>query len=182
MGGLVPGLDQDNLLSVDDVFGEQMAVGRRVLLLDRNGHWESCGTAEYLLGRGHAVIFVTPMPLAGVDLEPSNAALFYQRVRRNGAMRILANTDVKAIAGRTVTLVDVHSGDEQAMDDVDTVVLAVGRRSNDALYRALRGRLPVFRIGDCAAPRFLQQAILEGDRIGREIEARLRPADDAPRA
>jgi hypothetical protein len=97
-------------------------------------------------------------------------------------MLILANTDVKAIAGRTVTLVDVHSGDEQAMDDVDTVVLAVGRRSNDALYRALRGRLPVFRIGDCAAPRFLQQAILEGDRIGREIEARLRPADDAPRA
>jgi 2,4-dienoyl-CoA reductase-like NADH-dependent reductase (Old Yellow Enzyme family)/thioredoxin reductase len=182
MGGLVPGLDRDNLLSVDDVFGGQMAVGRRVLLLDRNGHWESCGTAEYLLGRGHAVIFVTPMPLAGVDLEPSNAALFYQRVRRNGAMRILANIDIKAIAGRAVTLVDVHSGDEQAMDDVDTVVLAIGRRSNDALYRALRGRLPVFRIGDCAAPRFLQQAILEGDRIGREIEARLRPADDAPRA
>ena len=60
--------------------------------------------------------------------------------------------------------------------------LAIGRRSNDGLYRALRGRLPVFRIGDCAAPRFLQQAILEGDRIGREFEARLRPADDAPRA
>jgi len=52
-------------------------------------------------------------------------------------------------------------------------VLAIGRRSNDALYWALRERLPTFRIGDCRAPRLLQHAIYDGDTIGRELEARL---------
>ena len=172
MGGLVPGLDQENVVSVDDVLSRRCTAGRRVLVLDRNGHWESCGTAEYLLERGHEVIFVTPLPFAGVDLEPSNAALFSQRVRRQG-MRITPNTDITAIDGRVVTLIDVQSGDEHQLDDVDTIVLAIGRRSNDRLFWALEGRLPVHRIGDCAAPRFLQHATVEGDAIGRQIEQRL---------
>jgi 2,4-dienoyl-CoA reductase-like NADH-dependent reductase (Old Yellow Enzyme family) len=172
MGGLVPGLDQENVISVDDVLGGQTDIGQRVLVLDRNGHWESCGTAEYLLERGHRVNFITPLPFAGVDLEPSNAALFSQRVRSRG-MQITPNTDIKAISGNQVTLVDVHSGDEQVVDDVDTVVLVIGRRSNDRLFWALEGRLPVYRIGDSAAPRFLQHATVDGDTIGRQIEHHL---------
>ena len=57
--------------------------------------------------------------------------------------------------------------------DVDTIVLAIGRRSNDALHHALRERLLTFRIGDCRAPRFLKHAIHDGDAIGRDLEARL---------
>ena len=60
--------------------------------------------------------------------------------------------------------------------DVDTIVFAIGRRSNDALYHALRERLPTFRIGDCRAPRFLEHAIYDGDAIGRDLEARLAAA------
>ena len=55
-------------------------------------------------------------------------------------------------------------------------MLAIGRRSNDALYRALQARLPTFRIGDCRAPRLLQHAIHDGDAIGRALEARLAAA------
>ena len=66
---------------------------------------------------------------------------------------------------------DIHSGDEQTIDDVDTVVLVIGRRSNDRLFWALEGQ-PVYRIGDCAA-RFLQHATVDGDTIGRQIEQRL---------
>jgi pyruvate/2-oxoglutarate dehydrogenase complex dihydrolipoamide dehydrogenase (E3) component len=112
---------------------------------------------------------VTPLSGAGVDLEPSNAALFYQRVRRKHGMRIEALTDVRAIEHGSATLVDVHTGEERCLE-IDTVVLAIGRRSNDALYRALEGQLPVHRIGDCLAPRFLQHAIVDGDAIGRAIE------------
>lgn len=172
MGGLVPGLDGSNVVSTDDVLTGRSAVGHRVLVLDRNGHWESCGTAEYLLERGHEVEMVTPLPSVGVDLEPSNAALFQQRVRRGG-MRITVHTDIKAVAGRDVTLVDVHTGDERALGGVDTVVLAIGRRSNDLLFKELEGRLPVYRIGDCAAPRFLQHATVDGDTIGRQVDQHL---------
>ena len=48
------------------------------------------------------------------------------------------------------------------MEGIDTVVLSMGSRSTNALYRALRGRAPVLHaIGDCVAPRDVHHAILE---------------------
>ncbi len=171
MGGMIPGIDDARVTSVDAIL-RGAAVGEPVLILDRNSHWEACGTAEFILDRGCDVTLVTPLPVAGMDLEPSNATLFYQRVRPRG-MRIITNTDLMAIEPEGVTLVDVHTQEVSVLRDIQTIVLAIGRRSNDRLYHALKGRLPTVRIGDCRAPRFLEQAILEGDTIGREIEARL---------
>lgn len=142
------------------------------MLLDRNAHWEACGTAEFLLEAGRPVEFVTPLAVAGADLKPSNAALFHQRVRPQG-LNIAANTDIRAVGPEGVVLVDVYTNEERSLGDVETIVLAIGRRSNDALYRAWRERLPTFRIGDCRAPRLLQHAIHDGDAIGRELEERL---------
>ena len=176
MGGLVPGVaDDPRVVSVDDVLSGRVEAGQSVVVLDRNAHWEACGTAEYLLEAGRRVEFVTPLAAARVDLEPSNAALFYQRVRPRG-LRITVNSDIGSIALDGVVVVDVHTNEERTLRDVDTIVLAIGRRSNDALYRALRERLPTFRIGDCRAPRLLQHAIHDGDTIGRELEARLAAA------
>ena len=173
MGGLVPGLaDDPRVVSVDDVLTGRVEAGRRVVLLDRNAHWEACGTAEFLLEAGREVRFVTPLATVGADLESSNAALFHRRVRPRG-LRIAANADIRAIGPEGVVLVDVYTDEEQVLGDVDTIVLAIGRRSNDALYRALRERMPTFRIGDCRAPRLLQHAIHDGDAIGRALEERL---------
>ena len=118
---------------------------------------------------------MTPLAAAGEDLEPGNAPLFYQRVRPKG-LRITAHTDISSIGPEGVVVVDVHTGEERVLHDVETIVLAIGRRSNDALYRALRERLPTFRIGDCRAPRLLDHAIHDGDAIGRDLEARLAEA------
>ena len=142
------------------------------MLLDRNAHWEACGTAEYLLETGRRVEFVTPLAAAGADLEPGNAPLFYQRVRPRG-LRITAHADIRSIAPEGVVVVDVHTKEERTLHDVDTIVLAIGRRSNDALYHALRERLLIFRIGDCRAPRLLEHAIHDGDAIGRDLESQL---------
>ena len=173
MGGLVPGLaDDPRVVSADDVMSGRVEAGRRVVLLDRNAHWEACGTAEFLLEAGRQVEFVTPLAVAGADLEPSNAALFHKRVRPRG-LRITANADIRSIAPDGVVVIDLYTNEERTLRDVDTIVLAIGRRSNDALYRALRERLPTFRIGDCRAPRLLQHAIFDGDAIGRDLEARL---------
>ncbi|MDE0203720.1 MAG: hypothetical protein OXK73_14940 [Rhodospirillaceae bacterium] len=88
-------------------------------------------------------------------------------------LRITLHADICSIAPDGAVVVDIHTNEERTLRDVDTIVLAIGRRSNDALYWALRERLPTFRIGDCRAPRLLQHAINDGDTIGRELEARL---------
>ena len=88
-------------------------------------------------------------------------------------MQIIVNTDLKEIAADAVVLVDVYTGEEQHLTDIHTVVMAIGRRSNDRLFHELSGSCPVFRIGDCRAPRFLEHAILEGDEIGRNLEVQI---------
>ena len=50
------------------------------------------------------------------------------------------------------------------------MVLSTGSRSTDALYRALKGRVPaLYAVGDCVAPRGVHQAILDGTRAARAI-------------
>jgi hypothetical protein len=53
---------------------------------------------------------------------------------------------------------------------VDTVILSMGSRSTDAIYRTLRNRGAArHAIGDCIAPCGIHQAILEGTRVARAI-------------
>jgi hypothetical protein len=52
----------------------------------------------------------------------------------------------------------------------DTVVLSMLRTSDDALYHQLKARgLLVRRIGDCVAPREVDDAVLEGFREAQAI-------------
>ena len=52
----------------------------------------------------------------------------------------------------------------------DTVVLCSRGAADRGLYRALRGQVPALHaIGDCWAPRQIEQAIFEGGRVARNI-------------
>ena len=67
-----------------------------------------------------------------------------------------------------------------ALDDVgsrlstqeihDWIVMATGRRSENGLYHALRGRgVSVEAIGDAVAPRGTYEAVYEGHRAARKL-------------
>ena len=80
------------------------------------------------------------------------------------------HTELVAVEGSTVVVANVYTGQRRRVEGVDTVVLSMGSRSTDALYRALRGRVPALHaIGDCVAPRGVHAAILEGTRVGRTV-------------
>ena len=65
---------------------------------------------------------------------------------------------------------NLYTGAQEAIDSVDTVVLATGPKANDELYFALKGEAEnVYRIGDCVAPRKLDHAVYEGELAGREL-------------
>jgi hypothetical protein len=54
------------------------------------------------------------------------------------------------------------------VDDVAALVLSQGHHSVDGLLRELeqRGGLEVHGIGDCMAPRTVEEAVLDGLRVG----------------
>lgn len=44
------------------------------------------------------------------------------------------------------------------------------RKAKDEIYRSLKGKIhKIYAIGDCVAPRKVQDAIREGHRVGRMI-------------
>jgi dimethylamine/trimethylamine dehydrogenase len=64
--------------------------------------------------------------------------------------------------------------------EADGLVLVTQQVSDDALYRQLAadadawaetGIEDVYRIGDCVAPRMISEAIFDGHRLAREIDA-----------
>ena len=52
-----------------------------------------------------------------------------------------------------------------------TVVLAVGMKSEDGLYRKLLNKIaPLFAIGDCREPRNITGAVWDGYEVGRSTD------------
>ena len=85
-------------------------------------------------------------------------------------MTLTPHTALVAVEGSTVVVANVYTGEERRIEGVDTVVLSMGARSTDGLYRRLRGRVPALHaVGDCVAPRGIHHAILEGTRAARAI-------------
>jgi hypothetical protein len=77
-------------------------------------------------------------------------------LKRNGVI-ITPLTIIKEISGKTVT------GAERVIDNVDTVVMVTGYRSENRLHKALKGNVKeVYAIGDCKLPRRVLDAIHEG--------------------
>ena len=77
-------------------------------------------------------------------------------------------TGIKGIQDSKVIVFDVYSDEERTIEDVDTIVLAMSKISNDGLYFALKDKVKeLYRIGDCVAPRKIDKAIYDGNKVGR---------------
>ena len=82
---------------------------------------------------------------------------------------ITSHTSVVRIEPGQVIVVDRFAEGERALP-ADAVVLGTYERPSQELYMALKGRVPrLFRIGDCVAPRSIEQAILEGRQVGERV-------------
>ena len=80
-----------------------------------------------------------------------------------GAKEILPPTQQSA------TIADRFNGSIFVL--LGTVVLAMGNRSVDDVYRALKGRVAELHlIGDAMSPRGVHHAILEGTWTGRRVQ------------
>ena len=166
----LPGVRQENVLTVWDVLLESRPAGDRVVVLDDDGSRYAAGVTEVLLDRGARVELVSrwnalfPSTLYNLDM-----ALLYNRLLGKGLTYRL-NAWAKGIEGDRIVIFNLYTGAEEEIAGVDTVVLATGPTANDDLYFALKGEVEnLHRIGDCVAPRKLDHAIYEGYLAGCEL-------------
>ena len=161
-----------NVVSVDDCLRDEARGAGRAVVVDITGHWESVGTAEYLANRGFEVWIVTESDVAGASLEEASRHLFYERAVEKG-MHILTAAVVQSNEGGTVLVRQQLTGEVVELTDVEMLVPALGRRTEDSLYEAWKGSradIRIYRIGDSVAPRLLRANIAEAYEFACSLE------------
>ena len=152
--------------------------GERVAVYDCDGYFMGPDLAEQLAVAGFRVDLVTSLedvaPFAHETLEQ---ALLKRRLHESGVRLhrgvVLERVEPGLVSGRG------EFGEPYELE-TDAVVLVTQRVSDEALYLELaadgerlraEGIEAVYRIGDCVAPQLIADAIFDGHRLAREIDA-----------
>lgn len=170
----IPGAAQANVLDIGTALArvavDPSALGRRVVILDETQDALPAGLAELLAAAGVAVEILTPHLFFGDALARSYDLGFVMKRLAALGVGVTPQHFVERIDGDAVHAYAIWDGAPRTIAGVDTLVLALSRRPEDALHRALRGtRDGLHRIGDALAPRAIEAVIYEGEKIGREI-------------
>lgn len=168
----IPGAGEETVLDPVEVAADPSRCGKRVLIIDDFGDTTAMGIAQLLADAGHQVEIATMAPLIGGQamLTFDAPSIVYPSLAKAG-VKFSPSTTVQSIDAGAATLIDVWS-QEARTAEFDSIVVNMLRKPEDALYLELRGRgVPVRRIGDCVAPRRVDEAIYEGFELGMEVES-----------
>jgi 2,4-dienoyl-CoA reductase-like NADH-dependent reductase (Old Yellow Enzyme family) len=145
-------------------------LGASVVIADDTGTYAPLGLAEALASAGASVRFFA----VGNDIggEPDfhlELPHLLPRLRALG-VELATGRAITGVNGDAVEVADLWGGPAERIDGVDTVVLALRRRSRDGLAAALAGSgIELRTIGDALAPRPTAAAIEEAERVALTI-------------
>ena len=144
-----------------DVLSEARPHGR-VLVADWGGDPSGVDCAELLAGAGCEVTLTVAATAVGESLHSYRRALYLSRLYRAG-VRIRHHLRLVEVTPEGGLFANLFAGDVRELIHADHVVLAQGRVPAASPAAELRQLgLEVHRVGDCASPRSLEEAILEG--------------------
>ena len=163
------GVELPHVVTPTDVLLGALDDRRHVVVVDGVGYYQSSDPVEYLAARGCNVDAVTASPLFASEMMYTERPYFLEQLKGKD-VRFHTMTSVVQISKDSVTVQDMQLGRVTTIEKVDGVVVAVGARADDSLYRRLKGRIaPLHRIGDCLVPRGVEHAIYEGHQLGRAL-------------
>jgi hypothetical protein len=166
------GTDQGHVLSSNALLtGGVPAGATSALVLDTVGHFEAVTVAEFLVGEGLAVTFLTSLPnyggfwVASTHREERSLEFLYE-----GDFMPLTRHHLVEIGSSSCIVRPLQSSRTSEVA-ADLVVLVTQNAPNRDVYDELvvAGHPDVRLIGDAAAPRDLGVAMGEGHRTARAI-------------
>ncbi|WAX58352.1 FAD-dependent oxidoreductase [Jatrophihabitans cynanchi] len=124
--------------------------------------------AEFAADRGCEVELISEHLDFAKNAEDATRLTLFDRLVRKG-VRVSNCHRLLSIGSGHVQLQHSLTGEIRVVPDAQAL-LACGLTPNDALARALEGRVPeLYVVGDALAPRRIMHATLEGARVGREL-------------
>jgi 2,4-dienoyl-CoA reductase-like NADH-dependent reductase (Old Yellow Enzyme family)/thioredoxin reductase len=153
----IPGVENNNVLNAEEILAGASFGGNVVIV---GGGMVGCETAEFLADQGAKVTIVEMMSHVATDMGLLTKALLIQRMKQKG-IKIFTKKKVKEINSGSLILEE--DGHTESLDHIDTIVLAMGYKSDMNLERIIEDKgIPVYKIGDCSEPRNMMEAIHEG--------------------
>jgi len=161
----IPGIESPNVVSAPDLLIGKATVGNRVLIV--GGGMVGCETAHFLAEYDKDVTIVEMLDYIGQDLAS---------IVRPVMLRILSELKVEMITSATVqgiledgVLLD-RDGKQEALRGYDNVVIAMGAKSENELYRKIKDEVAeVYCIGDAKEPKKILEALSDALEVGLKV-------------
>ncbi len=165
----IPGHDLPHVTDIRRVLAGEAIEGQRIVVVDETDSHGVLSAVELLAMAGKNVEIVTEDYYVGRDLVATHdLVLWKQRVLPHSILMTPHTTVVRIEPGKVIVVDRFAEGEREL--PADSVVLGTYERPSQELYMALKDRVPhLFRIGDCVAPRRIEQAILEGRQVGEQV-------------
>jgi len=168
---IVPGIDGKNVVQANDVLTGKVKVGDRVVVV--GGRGLGCDVALFLAEKGKDVSIITRSKVGRDMLHNLKQTMLEFLVKARVHMFDFTVPDSITEKGVNCWF---DSGDAKERDNLffflpaDTVVLAVGVRSDNMLGEEISGIIPeTYLIGDCSGKRTVFDAMHDGSDIGHKM-------------
>jgi dimethylamine/trimethylamine dehydrogenase len=173
----LPGLEQANVLSPDDLMAGKDASGP-VVIYDDDHYYMGGVLAEKLACAGQSVTLVTPAPEVSAWTKYTLEQPFIERRLHEQGVTVVERHSLVAAGSGDVEIEHEVSGRRRTLPCA-TLVLVTMRLPHDGLYHDLMadpqalaagGIRSLTRIGDCLAPSTIAAAVYSGHRQAREMD------------
>jgi thioredoxin reductase len=166
----LPGVEgNENVVTYWDILQEKATAGKKVVIIDDEGHDRATSVAEFLMAEERQVEILTKRPMIAEFLYINDRVLSYQRLLEMG-VKFTPHTGLKEISGKDLITYNIYTQQEVTIADVDTIVFCIGNQAKDDLYLELERQVDdLHMVGDCVVPRRILDAIHEGAHIGTLI-------------
>ena len=171
----IPGVEAEHVIDVatatERALADPNSLGKRVVILDDAGGYLPLGLAEVLGNAGVEVEIVSRFPTVGSSLDATLDRPFLMARLAASDVTLRPGQFVESIDGNTVEAYMVWNRKPRMLSGIDTVVLAMLRDPDDGLATELEkaGIAPVHRIGDALTPRTIAEAVVDGEKLARQL-------------
>jgi len=161
----IPGIDSELVFFAEDALKNDGKIGKKVVIV--GGGYIGCETALFLAKKGRNVIIAEMREAICLDAEMGNKMALEEMLSANN-VAVRTNLRLQEIGGGESVFVN-EDGKKESIT-ADSIVLAMGYRSDDSLIKSLdREIAETYRIGDCVEARDLLGAMHDGAHIGRLV-------------
>lgn len=168
----VPGC---KVLTPDDIMDGKRpdTPGSAVTIYDDDHYYMASVIAELLSSEGYRVTLATEGMCVASWTEYTLEQRHIEKWLLSAGVQILVRHQLAEVGEGWLRLTNTLTG--EVSDHEGSVVSVTARLPRDELFKTLKGKIPVRRIGDCFGPSIIAAAVYEGHRYAREFDTEIDP-------